>query len=271
MTENLRNSVYPVIRRLILLGEVRPGDRLNAADLARRLGISHIPVREALSQLQREGLVEIRPGQGAFACAQDLRQTVELFHLRQTLEAEAAALAARRADAGQIDQLRRTIEIMEGVTQIVVRRGLLQFDEPMLMRFGGADLTFHRQIVRITANREMLKALGNVHSIIRVHGLSLAKPSPQFPGECQATHDQHRAVFDAIAAGDPRAARLAMLRHFRHSRKMQVQRLADPESAGQWCFPPALFDTVEKLEAEDRLLLDGPGHATTQPGLAIAS
>jgi len=256
MRENLRSSIFLAIRRMIMLGEVRPGERLNVAQLARQLGVSHIPVREAVSQLQKDGLVEIRAGEGAFARGQDARQSFELFQIRIVLEGEAAAAAARRAAAGDVEHLREPLDVMRRVVETVAARGLNAFDEALMLAYFGADVSFHRRIIRLSGNLEMLRALGQSHNLIRVHGIDRSKVSARFVEDTAGTQEEHQAIFDAIAARDPRGARAAMRKHLRQARRAMLRRLSRPESGGRWSFPPAMFDVIEQLESEDRAFID---------------
>src|SRR5690606_10767984 len=90
-----RHQAYEQLKNLILDGELRPGEPMREQQLAERTGTSRTPVREALHELAREGLVRLVPGRGAFVAEISIPDLLELFQLRDVLEPYAARLAAR--------------------------------------------------------------------------------------------------------------------------------------------------------------------------------
>src|ERR1700678_1931153 len=102
----LRQSVYDALIDLIVGGELRPGQHLVETDLARQLGVSRQPIREALHRMEAEGWVDLRPSQGAFVHVPTSSEVDELLDVRALLEAETAVLAARTATPAQVGRLR---------------------------------------------------------------------------------------------------------------------------------------------------------------------
>jgi DNA-binding transcriptional regulator YhcF (GntR family) len=106
----LKERTYVAVKRMILAGTLRPGEKLAERDLSRWLKVSHTPLREALSRLVQEGLVENRPRRGHYVRAIDAKSVADLYDLRAVLEKHAVRLAARRftdADMAALDRLRR--------------------------------------------------------------------------------------------------------------------------------------------------------------------
>lgn len=104
---SLTDSICEAIRDRIVFSEVLPGDILGEARLAEEYGVSKTPVREALGLLSQENLVEVLPRVGYRVTGIGLHEVHEVYHLRILLEAEAAALAARRAERDDVLELRR--------------------------------------------------------------------------------------------------------------------------------------------------------------------
>src|SRR5215472_4492432 len=100
----LRQSVYEALVELVIAGRLTPGQHLVETDLARQLGVSRQPVREALHRLEAEGWVDLRPSQGAFVHVPTDSEVNELLDVRALLEAETARLAA--ASRGPDPQIR---------------------------------------------------------------------------------------------------------------------------------------------------------------------
>ena len=102
----LRQSVYDALIDLIVGGELPPGQHMVETDLARQLGVSRQPIREALHRMEAEGWVDLRPSQGAFVHVPTDSEVDELLDVRALLEAETARLAARAASPAQVGRLR---------------------------------------------------------------------------------------------------------------------------------------------------------------------
>jgi len=102
----LRQAVYESMVELVVSGRLNPGEHLVETDLARQLGVSRQPVREALHRLQAEGWVDLRPNQGAFVHEPTDNEVDQLLDARELLEVETARLAARSADAEAAARLR---------------------------------------------------------------------------------------------------------------------------------------------------------------------
>src|SRR5215207_10462506 len=97
--------VRDLLEEAILEGDLKPGERLRAEALAQRFGTSRTPIREALLQLEAQGLVDVEPNRGAVVRAFDRDDLLDLYELRALLEPKAAALAAGRITDADIDRL----------------------------------------------------------------------------------------------------------------------------------------------------------------------
>src|SRR5262245_43983214 len=102
----LRQSVYEALVELVIAGRLQPGQHLVETELARQLGVSRQPVREALHRLEAEGWVDLRPNQGAFVHVPTDHEVNELLDVRELLEVETGRLAARVAAPNQLARLR---------------------------------------------------------------------------------------------------------------------------------------------------------------------
>ena len=125
----LKQHAYEVIRTKILSGVLKPGSRLSDELLARELGISRSPVREAISQLASEGMVDYRPRTGAYVKGPDRCELEELYEIREPLERYAARKAAAGISPEGIARLEfsaalstASYEDMEAWLELVLRR-----------------------------------------------------------------------------------------------------------------------------------------------------
>lgn len=110
-------KVRRTLEEEILRGTLDPGSRVNADDVARRMGISHIPVREALRALEAEGWVLHRPHQGASVRQRELTELVDLFEARAVIEPNAVRLAAQRRTNEDLQALRGILAEQEAAAE----------------------------------------------------------------------------------------------------------------------------------------------------------
>ena len=173
------------IRNAIVEGRFAFGEQLSEAALALELGVSKTPVREALLQLKRDGLVDIQPQRGTFVFALDADEVRELTAFRQIVEAEALALAMRRDREWLVKTLRANLARMP-------KRGT----DPRVVH--SLDTEFHDTVVRASGNRHLADAYALVGR--RIEALRYRLPV----GNKDVEHCQqnHRRIVASIAADD---------------------------------------------------------------------
>jgi DNA-binding GntR family transcriptional regulator len=137
----LKENVTNLLRQSIIDGTLASGEELNQAQIAERLGISRGPVREALGQLEQEGLIRSVPYKGVLVTPLDPDYVRELYSLRVALETFALKIGMDRGDPEEIDELRRIVDGM--------RAAAARGDAPELARL---DLRFHTTIIRMARN-----------------------------------------------------------------------------------------------------------------------
>jgi len=199
----LRQSVYEALVELIVVGGLPAGQHLVEAELARRLGVSRQPVREALHRLEAEGWVDIRPAQGAFVHVPTEQEIDQLCDVRGLLEAEAARLAARAATPEAIVRLR------EGW-----RAGLDAFEADDLERVVAANAALHAQVTVLSGNAVIAELSAQVERRMRWYYRPVAF------GRGRESWIEHAALIDAIEAGDEDAAAAIMRAHTQHTKAM---------------------------------------------------
>jgi GntR family transcriptional repressor for pyruvate dehydrogenase complex len=214
--EALYKRIAAHVRELIENRELQPGERLPPErDLARMLGVSRIPVREAMRTLAAQGLIEIRHGQGTFVAPRGVEAAVqelagallhqrhtfeELFAVRRLLEPAAAQWAATRAGPAEIERLQHALDEMEKACGA---------DPADYEAIGERDAQLHLEIAAATANRVLLRIMQAIQDL---HEQQL-ETSLRFRGRLDRTLADHRRIVAAIAAADPVEAGSAMLDH----------------------------------------------------------
>lgn len=217
--QSLTDQIAQVLAARIRDGQLLPGERLPAEkDMAERFGVSRSVVREAVSMLKYDGLVETRQGSGVFVSSTPNTRSFRIesgllgggadlravFELRSIVESAAAALAAERRAPEDIAILRGHLEAM--ATDIAAGREGVD-----------ADTAFHTAIARAADNPYLMRFAEFLGTSLREAIRAARSNSARYPGTPDQVQDEHRAVFEAVAAGDPKAAGKAMRRHIENA------------------------------------------------------
>ncbi len=149
----LRDVVFVRLRRQILKGELKPGERLMEISLANRLGVSRTPIREAIRKLEHEGLVEMLPRRGAHVAGITRQELRDVLEVRKTLE----VLAIRKASECMTEEDFVALKKAEKAF-----RQLVASPDADLTGLGEADEHFHDIIYQCTGNRRLIQILGNL-------------------------------------------------------------------------------------------------------------
>jgi DNA-binding GntR family transcriptional regulator len=206
----LRQSVYDALIDLIVGGELPPGQHMVETDLARQLGVSRQPIREALHRMEAEGWVDLRPSQGAFVHVPTDSEVDELLDVRALLEAETARLAAvgrgPQARQAQLDRLRDICR--EG-------QAAAEADD-----FGGAvaaNNAFHAEIAAMGGNAVLAELADIVGRRVQWYYRMVA------PSRGHGSWTEHAEMIDVIEAGDPERAEALARKHTERTRQAYHQ------------------------------------------------
>ncbi len=187
-----RDRAYPDLKFRILDGRLPPGTKLLEAEVASLLSLSRTPVREALIRLEEEDLVEVRPRHGITVKSQSLDDLAQIYDVLSPLEVKAAALLARRGL--EADDVRRLLGLIEQMERETERGDIVQWSH--------LDNLFHSELVGLCGNRRLQAALRLCwDQQYRAH-MAIVKLRPR-PTQSDR---EHRAIFEAIRAGDERLA-----------------------------------------------------------------
>ena len=189
-------EAYQHLLQGIRLGTLKPGERLLTEDIAQRIGMSRMPVREALRRLGAEGLVTVRPNRGAVVRGLSAKEVDEVFDMRAALEGLAASRAARHATEADV----------RGLEHLLDRMAECEADM-------GEWVTLHRQfhetICRISDSPRLAGQISSLHSIVeplmRVWLENAAQPA--------RARTSHADILTALRTHDSKAAGDIMRRH----------------------------------------------------------
>jgi DNA-binding GntR family transcriptional regulator len=205
----LRQSVYDALIDLIVGGELPPGQHMVETDLARQLGVSRQPIREALHRMEAEGWVDLRPSQGAFVHVPTDSEVDELLDVRALLEAETARLAA----AGRGAQAPQARQAQLARLREVCREGQAAAEAD---DFGGAvtaNNAFHAEIAVMGGNAVLAELADIVGRRVQWYYRMVA------PARGHGSWAEHAEMIDVIEAGDPERAEALARKHTERTRQ----------------------------------------------------
>ncbi|MDQ1024940.1 DNA-binding GntR family transcriptional regulator [Streptomyces umbrinus] len=198
-----RERVADALRAALIAGELRPGEVYSAPALAARFGVSATPVREAMLDLAKEGLVDTVPNKGFRVTAVSEKQLDEYTHIRSLIEIPTTVSLAATADPVALEALRPAAQ--ESVTAAATGDLIAHVE---------ADMRFHLGLLALAGNDHLVEVVRDLRKRSRLYGLhALVKA-----GRLEASAAEHLDILDALIARDEGAVRAVMTRHLGHVR-----------------------------------------------------
>jgi DNA-binding GntR family transcriptional regulator len=196
---SLSREVYAQILDAVRRGDLKPGERINESDVARRLGISRTPIREAISRLCQDGLLTYVPRRGAFLARPTPADIEEIEVARSLIEGFTARLASQRITPADVMRLEALIDDMAAAARAGDWLGAIQ-----------TNARFHETVVGLSGNRLLTRMWSSLDPLRWLQG-----PVVQ-PGEIASDEDlvsRHRLLMEALASGNPGVAERAFKEH----------------------------------------------------------
>ena len=200
----LSTKIFNILREDILNGRYQEGSKLIESKLAKELQISRTPVREALKQLELEGIVENIPNRGAIVLGISQQDLEDIYTIRNSIEGIAAKWAVERMTEEELEALKEIYDLMDFYAQKNDIEGFAQL-----------NIEFHESIYRATKNRyleQVLKGLQYYMKRTRMKSLRVE-------GRLEKSQMEHKEILDAFIQRDPEKAQEALTRHLMNSQK----------------------------------------------------
>ena len=196
--KSLRGQVFDKIRSDILNGKYKRGEELVESSIGKELGISRTPVREAIRQLELEGLVQLVPNKGAFVTGISEKDVRDIYLTRARLEGLAARMAAKNITPELLDAMEETVVLSEYHAKKEHYEQVCEMDSK-----------FHKLLYKASGSRILEHTLTDFHQYVqRVRMASIMKKR-----RMEKSNDEHDAILTAIREHDEEKAELVATRH----------------------------------------------------------
>ncbi len=210
----LRELVFDSLRKAIIIGKLKPGERLMEIQLAEEMGVSRTPVREAIRKLELEGFVVMVPRKGAYVAGVSVKDIADVFEVRSALEGLAASLAAERITEEEMEELEKVIHLISG-------------EEDLLTVFK-KDSEFHELIYKASRNQRLTQIITNLSEQINRFRLT----SLSIPGRLKIAVDEHKKITEAISGRNADLASALASEHMENAEQNLLNAIREEE--GQW-------------------------------------
>jgi DNA-binding GntR family transcriptional regulator len=214
----LAKMAHEILRDSILQGQLRPGEVHNEKTLAKDLGISRTPVREALLELSAQGLVTFLPRKGVMIKHFARKDVEEIFELRRVIELAAIEKVARANPPCDLSKLKKHIEDQ--------KKAALKKDFTSFMK---ADRAFHATFCELTNNRRLAQILENVRDLVHFMGMQGLNTK----GRAEEVIQEHEKVYKAVSLRNPMKARKAMESHLDVSEQAVLEHYGSRSERGE--------------------------------------
>ncbi|MCL4459919.1 MAG: GntR family transcriptional regulator [Chloroflexi bacterium] len=212
----LKQRAYEIIKEKIINCELKPGNPIVEGELAAALGVSRTPIREALQQLQDDGLVILAPHKGAYISDLDVDDVTEIFQIREALEGMVARLAAERITPDSLAELEKIVALLDEAIR----------ENSVELAFK-ADNQFHALLLETAGNRRASRIIHKLNG--QIHRLRFISAS--IPSRIPVSMQEHKDIAQAIKSRDAHLAEQLMKHHIRQTYNNVVQLIKSPVGA----------------------------------------
>lgn len=227
-TRTLRENVTEILRWAIIDGSLAPGAELNQAQMAEKLGISRGPLREALAQLEQEGLIRNVPYKGVYVTPFTVRYVEELYSIRAVLESFALTRGMERLRAEDVKVLKQYVDEMREAARAEQRERLVEL-----------DLRFHRHLVAMADHELVL----NIWNRLEIGVLRCLHTRHRIYRDLEEVVGSHPALVEAIEEGNVMRAKQILHDHILEAGEQICENWADE------------LDGLEETSSDDRIEL----------------
>lgn len=210
---NLRQIVYESVRNHIVSPDVSPGAKIDEEALANDLGVSKTPVREALSKLAHDGILEIIPNRGAYKVKLSRNDLLEIMIIRETLEGLCVRLAAKHVNHKTINNLKSILDDFEN-----------NFLESDISRYPEALKKFHTSLYSMSKSPRLIRIIQSIYDLTRLFRLQYFNNSERVKRSLRT----HRELIDALERGDGELAEKTLKEAIQFAYESLMKTVSEP-------------------------------------------
>lgn len=204
----LREVIFNTLREAIIVGELKPGERLMEVQLADKMGVSRTPVREAIRKLELEGLVEMLPRKGAHVADLSVKDIMDVLEVRSTLDGLASSLSAARITDEEIKELKHIHTQFVNYVEKDNMQGLIK-----------KDVEFHDIIYRSSRNDKLIQISSNLREQVQRFRVIYIKDY----SSSRELIKEHNEICDAITRRDSDAAMNCAHKHIKNQEETIIK------------------------------------------------
>lgn len=209
----LAEKVYESLRHAILSGDLLPGDRLVETKIAEEIGVSRAPVREAISRLELEGLVDLRPRRGTYVTTLQKKDVWEVYSLRGALESLAYRLITGNLDENQIAVLQRIADEMKACVETKDKS-----------RLANLDNEFHKTAVELAGHERLLSVWRSIDSQMQLLSQHVIRTEYD---DLSLIYQRHQSLLNILRDGSEDEAASAVLEHIQSAAERVLSHLEE--------------------------------------------
>lgn len=210
----LREVIFNSLREAIIIGELKPGERLMEVQLAEKMGVSRTPVREAIRKLELEGLVNMVPRKGAHVASLSPKDIVDVLEVRGALDGLATALSSTRIKEDQLKELRQVNNQFANYVEKDNLQGSIK-----------KDVEFHEIIYRSSGNKKLIQIVNNLREQVQRFRVIYLKDYSS-PKDIAI---EHIKIIEAISSRNPDIALNAAKQHIKNQEEAIIKAIKKQE------------------------------------------
>jgi len=217
---SIREKAYLYIQERIANGTLAAGSGISELTLAKELGSSRTPIREAMNQLAAEGLLAQSPSGGMVVSQLTREDIIELFELREALEVYAVGRIARvPMRMADIERLQHLVDEIKILLEELEQSKQYALDENQMKRFLSCDFGFHALLTSMTRNSKLQKVIGDTRLLISIFAIPRSGHDVE---TLKGIYAYHQRILDAVAKQDAEAATIALTEHIHASQRERL-------------------------------------------------
>jgi Transcriptional regulators len=217
---SIREKAYLHIQQLIATGTLAPGSGVSELSLAKELGSSRTPIREAMNQLAAEGLLEQGKSGGMLIAQLKREDIVELYELREALEVHAVSKISRfPMSPADKDRLQFLVDEIGRLQRDLQKSKKSTLDEKQMERFIACDMGFHALLMSMTQNSRLQKIINDTRLLISIFAIHRRGHDAK---ALEAIQQYHQRVLDAVVDQKGNAAMTALAEHIQASQRERL-------------------------------------------------